>query len=274
MTPYTTNVENEWSLRHMVVRSIIRSELLHSLGITSNALQAKLSYIDANGVSNQQEISAVSNNEYQQITWLQAAKKKAVYLTQPKNSSLDGLWYTLLPDKKTVYIRFDNYPSMPEMEYFSEELARYIDDQQLSRMVIDFRGNGGGDFYVGIRLSQPLIDLSSIDWLNGVFVVTGRNTFSAAMSNAAQYKQMLNARLIGEPTGADPVGFQELGIFTLPHSKRNVYYSKRVFRFQDENSEGIQPDIYIAPSWEHESAGRDPVTVSYTHLTLPTICSV
>jgi hypothetical protein len=101
--------------------------------------------------------------------------------------------------------------------------------------------------------------LTSIDWLNGVFVITGRQTFSAAMSNAAQYKQMLNARLVGEPTGADPVGFQELGRFTLPNSKRNVYHSKRIFRFQNENSEGIQPDIFIAPSWQHEKQGRDPV---------------
>jgi hypothetical protein len=259
VTPYTSNVENEWSWRHMVVRSITRSELLHSLGITYKGLQTKLTYINANGVTSQQYVNAVSDDEYQKVTWLQAAKKKPTYLIQPKNSLLDGIWYTLLPDDKTVYIRFDSYPSMSKMESFSEELAHYIEDQKLSRMVFDLRGNGGGDFYVGIGLSQALLNLSSIDWLNGVFVIIGRNTFSAAMSNAAQYKQMLNARLIGEPTGANPLGFQELGMFTLPHSKRNVYYSKRIFRFQDENSEGIQPDIFIDPSWEHESVGRDPV---------------
>ena len=259
VTPYTTNVENEWSWRQMVVRSITRSQLLHSLNIVKNALSTELTYIDQNAIIQNKNIAAISDADYQNIEFQYAAKNKPPYLRKPKNSALDGLWFSELPDEKTAYIRFDSYPSMAEMERFSESLANYIDEHKLSRMVFDLRGNGGGDFYVGIKLSQPLVMLSSIDWLNGVFVITGRKTFSAAMSNAAQYKQMLNARLIGEPTGADPLGYQELGIIKLPNSKRNVYHSKRIFRFQDKNTEGIQPDIFIAPSWQHEIAGRDPV---------------
>ncbi len=73
----------------------------------------------------------------------------------------------------------------------------------------------------------------NIDWQDGVYVLIGRKTFSAAMSNAVQYEQIFNAKLVGEPTGGNPVGFQELGTFHLPNADRAVFYSKRHYRFQE-----------------------------------------
>lgn len=85
-------------------------------------------------------------------------------------------------------------------------------------MVIDFRGNGGGDFFVGLTLAYYLNLADSIDWRSGVYVLTDKYTFSAGVSNAAQYRQILNARIVGEPTGGNPVGYQDMGSFILPNS--------------------------------------------------------
>ena len=126
-------------------------------------------------------------------------------------------------------------------------------------LIIDLRDNGGGDFYIGLALSSEILMTDSIDWNDGVYVLTGRHTYSAAMSNAVQFRQILNARLIGEPTGGNPVSYSELGQFKLPNSQRTVLYSMRHYRFQAEDTKGVQPDVFVETSAEDFIAGHDPV---------------
>lgn len=72
-----------------------------------------------------------------------------------------------------------------------------------------------------------------------------------------QYRQILNATLVGEPTGANPVGYQDAGTFQLPHSDWTVMYSKRLYRFQETATAGVQPDIFIAPDLQLLKEGKD-----------------
>ncbi len=96
-----------------------------------------------------------------------------------------------------------------------------------------------------------------IDWKSGVYVLTDKVTFSAATSNASQFRQMLNAKIVGEPTGSNPTGYQDMGEFTLPNSGMIVTYSKRLFKFQDKSTQGVQPDIHIKYDWKSYSNGID-----------------
>jgi C-terminal processing protease CtpA/Prc len=67
------------------------------------------------------------------------------------------------------------------------------------------RQNGGGDFFEGRKhLIQPLKQRSSVSQKGRLFVITGRNTASAAMANAIDFRKELNAILVGEPTGERP----------------------------------------------------------------------
>ena len=115
-------------------------------------------------------------------------------------------------------------------------------------MAIDLRDNYGGNFFVGLKLAQWLLLADSIDWNSGVYVLIDNMTFSAAMSNAAQFSQLLNAKLAGEPTGAKPSGYQDMGQFTLPNSKLEVTYSKRIYHFKDDKKDTLYPDVTIERS--------------------------
>ena len=79
------------------------------------------------------------------------------------------------------------------------------------------------------------------------------------MVNALQFRELLNAKIVGEPTGANPNGYQDLGQFNLPNSKVIITYTKRLFRLQEVNTEGVQPDILIIPKWEKYEKGVDEV---------------
>ncbi len=86
-----------------------------------------------------------------------------------------------------------------------------------------------------------------------------RFTYSAAMANAVQFRQILNAKIVGEPTGGNPYSYQDLEQFHLPNSKLIVTYSKHLFRFQEKNTLGMQPDVLITPKWENYRKGVDEV---------------
>lgn len=75
-------------------------------------------------------------------------------------------------------------------------------------------------------------------------------TFSAAMSNAAQFSQILNSKLVGSPTGARPEGYQDMGQFTLPNSGLEVTFSKRLYSFKDGQRDALYPDVNVEISIE------------------------
>jgi hypothetical protein len=97
----------------------------------------------------------------------------------------------------------------------------------------------------------------SLDWQSGGYVLINNTTYSAAMSNAAQFSRLLNARLVGEPTGAKPKGFRDLGEFTLPNSNWVVTYSKRYYDFTGSDDDALYPTIPINVRLEDYLAKND-----------------
>jgi hypothetical protein len=101
-----------------------------------------------------------------------------------------------------------NYnPHQGAMIEFADKVYTALETTEARNIVIDFRENFGGNFFIGLLLAANLVALDTIDWKEGVYVLISGKTFSAAMSNAAQFVSILNARLVGEPTGANPCGY-------------------------------------------------------------------
>ncbi len=170
-----------------------------------------------------------------------------------------GLWFASEDGGRSVYIGFRRYPKQPAMAAFGRRLMAYLNDRQSRNLIIDLRGNSGGDFFTGLMLAQSLVEADSIDWKSGVYVLTDQGTFSAAMSNAAQYSQILNARRVGQPTGGKPSGYQDMGQFVLPGSALVVTYSKRKYRFDAAGNDSLLPDVPIEASIDDYIKGDDRV---------------
>ena len=130
---------------------------------------------------------------------------------------------------------------------------------QTQQLVIDLRQNGGGDLYVGLVLANALNLIDNVDWKDGVYVLTSAVTFSAGASNAALFRQLLNAKIVGTPTGSNPTGYQDMGDFILPNSNLRITYSKRLFRLQETATNGLLPDLYLEQNWVDFAIGKDNV---------------
>ncbi|MDO6447034.1 S41 family peptidase [Colwellia sp. 1_MG-2023] len=234
------------------------SELLYALKITQSSQEAVFGLVTAEGKKLSLTLKALLNSEIAQQRFEHLSIHSSA-VEKPKNTDFDYLWYTNIEDTKATYIRFDNYPSFEEMVGFVEKLIEFTTQNQSQQLIIDLRNNGGGDLYIGLVLANALNLVDSIDWKNGVYVLTSGVTFSAGASNAALFRQLLNAQVVGTPTGSNPTGYQDMGEFVLPNSKLRITYSKRLFRIQEVITEGVQPDKLIKHDWESYSLGVDNV---------------
>jgi C-terminal processing protease CtpA/Prc len=90
-----------------------------------------------------------------------------------------------------------------------------------------------------------------------VAVLIGPETFSSAVQNAAELKQELKAKLVGEPTGGLPSGYGEVKTLTLPYSKVIVRYTTK--NFGRPHGDVLRPDISAPRTLADALHGRDPV---------------
>ena len=170
----------------------------------------------------------------------------------------DRLWFASEDNGRSVYVGFRRYPAQAAMAVFAQKLLEYINKNDTKNLIIDLRANSGGDFFTGLMLAQRLVLADGLDWKSGIFVLTDNETFSAAMSNAAQFSQLLNAKRIGQPTGGKPSGYQDMGEFSLPGSGLTITYSKRLYHFDGRELDTLRPDILVEVTIDDYLNGHDP----------------
>lgn len=254
--PILQGVENIHSEKQRLSETITVAEVLHGLKITKTLQQANFTLKLPTGEEHQLSLKSLSVQQFQQQTMASLTPSGPEHFIQHKLST-EGIDLHFSKNGQIAYLDFRRYPTFSKMESFAKDLIDLLRKQETREVIIDLRNNGGGDFFVGLHLAWALILVDNLNWCDGMYVLIDRKTFSAAMSNAAQYRQLLNARLVGEPTGANPVGYQDAGTFSLPHSNWTVMYSKRLYRFQDSVSAGVEPDIKIELDWNAYRAGKD-----------------
>lgn len=255
LTPFT---ENKLSSMDRTCSYMMNSEILEAINVTKSIVQAEFKFIDDNG-----KYESIILKSYNKKT-LAGLKRKTLSvlhpdINRPEGSKFKNLWFTSLDNSNTIFINFKKYPSEKDMNEFSESVYNYIEMNKSKNLIIDLRDNYGGDFFMGSILISWLNATDFINWKSKVYVLTNRATYSAAMVNAVQFRQLLNAKVVGEPTGANPNGYQDLGQFNLPNSKLLITYTKRLFRLQNTNTKGVQPDVLITPKWEQYNNGVDEV---------------
>ncbi len=179
---------------------------------------------------------------------------------------MPGIQLGFLNNNLVAYFDFNAYPSLDRVQNNCNALQTTLKSSGAKGLIIDFRGNGGGDFYTGLAFSACLLPLDQFDWLQGAFILIDSGTFSASMSNAVQFKRIFNGTLMGMPTGGDPNQFSENFSTRLPNSKRKISLSVRYYPFIFEPTDALYPDVRIDTSWQNYQHGIDPVLVKTLEL--------
>jgi hypothetical protein len=225
--------------------------VLHGFGIPRDGGGDRLTLADDAG--REFAVTAQALRPGEKPEWVSVCAEPPLSQRRPGES----FWFTYLPDSRSVYCNFRGYEDLGR---HASDLLALVGRERPDKLVIDLRQNGGGDYTEGLKhLIEPIRDLPGVNAKGHLFVLVGARTFSAAMSNAAQFRSRTAAILVGQTVGERPNGYQEVRQMTLPNSRLVVRYSTRYYAFVEAGENIIRPDREIIPSWAEYRAGRDPV---------------
>lgn len=174
-----------------------------------------------------------------------------------------GLWYRELPEAGAIYAQINQIRDADEftMAAFGGELRRRLADGGYRHLIIDLRHNNGGNGHLNWPFVRELVRAESIDHPDGLFVIVGRRTFSAAQLLANMLEFHTDAIFVGEATGSGPTFYGEDTLFQLPYSGLSGSISSFWFQnrfISDDERPWIAPDIAAALSFGDLVEGRDP----------------
>lgn len=229
-------------------------EVLEAVGAVDGGDPVTLTLEDGPGEEFSMDISPLENGEM--VDFLNAEEFPAYYKSKPELP----FWFEYREITKTLYFRYSACVDLTGFRSTMQELWELVEQQPVERLVVDLRGNGGGNSLQFERYFLPrLRKHPQLDDPERLFVLIDRGTFSSASDNAAQMRMSSRATFIGEPTGGSPNGYGEVRRFRLPNSQVQVSYSTKYFKNMDTDLTTIEPDIQVDMPAQAVFSGRDPL---------------
>ncbi|MGH9947977.1 MAG: S41 family peptidase [Pyrinomonadaceae bacterium] len=135
-----------------------------------------------------------------------------------------GYWYEYDKDHRLLYVQLNQIQDKPDktIAAFMQEVEAFAKSNDVNKLVLDLRLNGGGNNGLVPQIIRPIIRLEKIDQRGHFFVIIGRQTFSAAQNLVNSLEKNTNAVFVGEPTGSHVNMYGDARRFTLPNSKLTV----------------------------------------------------
>ena len=147
---------------------------------------------------------------------------------------------------------------LPSVNDFHKKVIETIKSNSFSKIIFDLRLNSGGNSIPGTELIKDISSINQINQEGKIYVLLGRKTFSSAIYNAMDFKDMTKAIFVGEETSGKPNHYGDLKPLKLPSSKLIVYYSTKRFTRSEKNLNTLTPDHIIVKSFKEYKEGRDP----------------
>ncbi len=171
------------------------------------------------------------------------------------------LTFDYRPDSKTVYAVFGSVADgdTQTLKQLSDALYAFVAAHDTQRLIFDVRNNGGGDN----TLLAPLIDGAKAfeaGHPGGLYVIIGRQTFSAAENFVTRMERRTGALFAGEPTGESPNQDGEPEVYHLPRTLLPVLISTRRWDESDpaDRRSATLPDLPAHLNFAQFANGRDP----------------
>ena len=173
----------------------------------------------------------------------------------------DPYWYQLLPEHSAIYVQFNVVGQKEEqsLEEFCNEVQRQISRDEIQNLILDLRHNHGGNGALLPPMIKTVISFEAMNPEGSVFILAGRETFSAAQNLLTDLTKYTNAVVVGEPSGSKPNHIGEAGWFRLPYSGLMGLISTQFHQTSkaEDNRNWIAPHIPITISSTDYFNGTD-----------------
>ena len=172
-----------------------------------------------------------------------------------------NFWLKNLDNHEVVYAQINQVKDMEEETFagFSMRLRTQLAIWKPRALVVDLRFNNGGDANLISEMLRTLIWYETAQ-KGQLFVIMGRNTFSAAQTMLNRIEEFTNARFVGEPSGSRPNRLGNESPFRLKYSGVMGTISSGYHQGSSSRDHRvwIGPDIPAKWSSQDYFSGKDP----------------
>ncbi len=262
--------ENDQFFKSYGVMYLTSPEVLHAQGVIKELSDRVELTLEKNGKIFKQSFKALSVGErvptqyslvQQDGDWLDMRDQSEIPFYLKYLNKI--YYYEYLPDQKTVYVRHSQIQDDPEENTpaFYDRVFEFIENNDVERLVIDVRLNGGGNNYKNKDVITRIIRSEKINQPGKLFVIIGRRTFSACQNLINELDSYTNTIFVGEPSSENINFYGDNRRVELPNSKIPAYLSFAWWQDkpQWEGGSWTSPHIAVDMSSEDYKLNRDPV---------------
>ncbi len=261
--------ENEQYFKAHGMDYLAIPEALHAQKITASLKNAITYTFEKNGETFEQSIPAVDAfrlpRRYGFVNpGAEWAGIRNQDITPHYLKNLDKIYYyEYLPESKTVYVRHSQIQDDPQeaIPAFYKKVFEFIETNDVERLVLDVRLNGGGNNYKNKPIVTGIIESKKVNKPGKLFVIIGRRTFSACQNLVNELSNYTNALFVGEPTSENINFYGDNRRVELPKSKTPVFLSFAWWQDkpQWENAPWLAPQLAVDMSFEEYKSNKDPM---------------
>jgi len=255
----TVQRDNQQQVRNLLPIHLVVPEILRARGVIEDAGRVRLVVVGADGRKREAELTAVAPGAATE--WLEARDAGDLPLVdrQPERRH----WFQRVAGTSVLYARYravvdDSDQTVAE---FSDRLFEALGQDGADRLVLDLRGNVGGNGFLNRPLMRGILSSPTLRKPGTLFVLADRGTFSAAMMLLTDLEKLSPAIIVGEESGARPNGYGDSRRVRLPGSGLTVRASTLYWQMSDprDTRDGIEPHVAVEPRFAQWQARRDPV---------------
>ncbi len=230
-------------------------EILQGLGMTADAQSVELQVQTKSGIVKR----TLARVPLETLTVSDMQKTPALY-TRHRDRYF---WSERLAGHGVHYVQWNAMRDAPneKLDDFMLGEIDAFDQGDATKLVLDLRFNPGGNTSLTTPILLRLIRSPKLRQRGSLFIVIGRETFSAAMNFCNTAERFTPAIFVGEPTGGSPGFFGDNAALTLPRTKLQVRISKVWWQLMDsrDTRQWLPPEIAAEPTALQYANGVDPV---------------
>ena len=248
--------DNDATVRLLTPRYLLVPQVLRGLGLLDGDGPVELGLVSPSGERRTASVVPISMSDYNDWAGpyglFLPADPDVLYLSRMD----DPLWQQRLDDDDTLFVQYNRVQFLQTAQI--RELADAVASPDVERVVVDIRHDFGGE----VRALQPVVQVLKrldVERPGRLFLITGRNTFSAASLFAAELEAGTSVTIVGEPMGGSPNAWGDAEDVTLPWSGLSVSVATlfELATTPEDVRLTIEPDVSVPLTFDDWTAGRD-----------------
>ena len=252
--------DNENSLRNLLPSWLVTAEILAARGVIEHRDALEIEVEDTRGRRRTGQFAPADTGAV--VAWIEARPAgQAPPLAEREPDRFH--WFTTLPERDAVYARIHEVQDQGARTFagFADSLVATFEASGARRLVLDLRGNPGGNGELRRPLIRALLRSRATTEPGVLWALLDRGTFSAAVMLAADLETWTPAILAGELTGGDPNAPGDSRRVVLPRTGLTVRVSSLYWQVTDprDRRDGVSPHVPVATSFADWRDGKDPV---------------